>query len=192
MGGAAGTHNIVLTALTANSTGSRSAEVTVKVGPTATPTETFVFVVVQSADASLAATTTTTLTDDVAAPTLTITAGSTKSVYQKAVISGTAVDTAGTTPTGTTAVISGVQQVYWRDEGSSKWRKAMMGGRGTANATWFINATLKKKAGRRIYIKAVDGAGNESMITDRFKWDTTGTAATTTPTTNTTTVSTGG
>lgn len=125
------------------------------------------FVVGQNPATSATATT----PADTAAPTITITAGSTISVYQKAVLSGKADDTGGT---ATGSVSSGVQQVYWRDEGSSKWRKAMMGGRGTASASWFINVTLKKKAGRRIYIKAVDGAGNEAIFTDRYKWDTSG------------------
>ncbi len=88
------------------------------------------------------------------------------------VITGTATDTGTSTGTGTTATTTtaGVKEVLYQIEGSSKWKKATLAGKGTASATWFVNFKNKSAVGKRIYFRAVDVEGKESdVLGRRFK-----------------------
>ncbi len=102
---------------------------------------------------------------DTIAPTITFDAptNGTVSVGSRITVSGTATDT-GTTLAGTPGVVSRVQ---YRIEGSRRWRTATLVTPNQTTTTYVFRITMKKRKGRRVYVRAFDNSRNESDIIGR-------------------------
>ncbi|MES2707198.1 MAG: hypothetical protein V4726_11420 [Verrucomicrobiota bacterium] len=101
---------------------------------------------------------------DTSPPTIEITTPSINS-GSNIVLAGTAADTGS--GTGTSASTVGVLAVYYQEEGSSKWKKALLTSKGAAETTWVVQAKISGAAGKRYYFRAVDRSGNESDVKGR-------------------------
>ncbi|MGK0184559.1 MAG: hypothetical protein ACI9R3_000332 [Verrucomicrobiales bacterium] len=75
---------------------------------------------------------------------------------------GTTLTSRKATVAGTVTDVVGVKEVRYRVEGSRKWRKAVLTVAGGTDTTFVILAKFKKRSHGRIYVRAVDDAGNES------------------------------
>lgn len=75
---------------------------------------------------------------------------------------GTTLTSRKATVSGTVTDAVGVKEVRYRVEGSRKWRKAVLTEAGGTETTFVILAKFKKRSHGRIYVRAVDDAGNES------------------------------
>lgn len=107
---------------------------------------------------------TATVTPDTSAPTITITTPSINT-GTNVVLAGTATDTGS--GTGTSASTGGILAVYYQEEGSSKWSKALLTSKGALTTTWIVQAKIKGATGKRYYFRAVDKSGNESDVLGR-------------------------
>ncbi|MEM0898226.1 MAG: hypothetical protein AAGJ79_15240 [Verrucomicrobiota bacterium] len=71
------------------------------------------------------------------------------------VVSGTAADTADS---GT----AGVARVYYRLQGSRRWRRAILTAQDAASTTFIFSFKIKKGENKRFYVRAFDLCDNES------------------------------
>ncbi|MDA0810790.1 MAG: Ig-like domain-containing protein [Verrucomicrobia bacterium] len=91
------------------------------------------------------------VTPDIIAPEVTLSTPDTgATVTRKVTVSGTVTDAVG------------VKEVLYRIEGSSRWRKAILTEADATSTDFVVLATFKKGQHGRIYIRAIDAAGNES------------------------------
>ncbi|MEM9478414.1 MAG: hypothetical protein AAGA58_02000 [Verrucomicrobiota bacterium] len=82
------------------------------------------------------------------------------STESRFVVTGTVTDDGGT---GTNSSNTpGVDRVYWRPEGSKKWRNALLTDRGGTTTTFVFTSSLRRGQSRRIHIRAFDLCENES------------------------------
>lgn len=115
----------------------------------------------------LMAQTTTDTTPDKTGPTITITTPAINS-RPTVNITGTATDTGGTT-----ASPGGIRAVYYKEEGSSSWKKAKLStDSSTATTrTWMATVKVNLATGKRVYFRAIDRSGNEGdVIGRRFRF----------------------
>ncbi|MEM0898225.1 MAG: hypothetical protein AAGJ79_15235 [Verrucomicrobiota bacterium] len=99
-------------------------------------------------------------------PTVITPALGTDITTSRVTVSGTVTDEGGA-ETNTSRF--GVRRVFWRPEGSTKWRRALLTAQDAATTTFVFSFSLKSGKARRIHIRAFDICGNESdTITRKF------------------------
>jgi hypothetical protein len=75
---------------------------------------------------------------------------------------GATVTSRKVTVSGTVTDEVGVKEVLYRIEGSSRWSKAIVTEADATSTDFVVLAKFKKSRRGRIYIRAIDAAGNES------------------------------
>ena len=75
---------------------------------------------------------------------------------------GATVTSRKVTVSGTVTDEVGVKEVLYRIEGSSRWRKAILTEADATSTDFVVLAKFRKRNRGRIYIRAIDAAGNES------------------------------
>lgn len=107
---------------------------------------------------------------DTLPPTLTITtpALGVAQTSNNIVVSGTATDTVQAATTGNTVKPAEIKRVEYRFSGTKKWKKAIIiPGTSIASSTWVFTFNLSKGNHTVVWVRAVDGNGNESDVVSR-------------------------